>query len=291
FAEIAGGELLGGLVDVYPQKPAREQIYFRGSRYEELTGLKIELGEAERILRSLGFSDKADVEKDSLEAVAPTWRVDISLEEDLIEEVARIAGYDNVQNTLPGNSGAGAYLFGEEKRRSARHLLTGLGYNEAINFSFVNGETDELVGGVPDDARLALRNPIDETEAHMRTTLIGGLLRSVELNFNHGTRNVRLFEIGKCFTVLDNQEVDETERLALVATGARNENDWQAASARLDFYDLKGTVEAIFEVLGLPTPDFEPIESLSFLHPGRAAEIYLGTTEVGEMGQLHPRVA
>src|SRR5262249_22605190 len=126
--------------------------------------------------------------------------------------------------------------------------------------------------------------------AHMRTTLIGGLLRSVELNFNHGTRNVRIFEIGKCFTSIG-EAVDETERLALVATGARNENDWLAASARLDFYDLKGAVEGIFEVLELPTPVFELAQSPAFLHPGRSAQVYLGNTQVGEMGQLHPRVA
>src|SRR5215813_523140 len=202
IAEIAGGEVLSGLVDVYPAKAAsgrRRWIEFRRSRYTVLTGLQIELGEAERILRSLGFIVEADVENDRLRATAPSWRVDVSIEEDLIEEVARIAGYDKLKNTLPGSAGAGAYLPGEAARRAARMTLTAIGYNEAINFSFVNGETDETLSYPRGSGRLALLNPIDETQAHMRTTLLGGLLDALERNFNYGTRNVRLFEIGKCF--------------------------------------------------------------------------------------------
>src|SRR5215813_6034979 len=142
IAEIAGGEILSGLLDVYPTKAARHWIGFRRSRYSALTGLPVELGEAERILRGLGFTVEADVENDRLRAMAPSWRVDVSIEEDLIEEVARIAGYDNLKNTLPGSAGAGAYLPGEDARRAARLTLTALGYDEAVSFSFVNGETD-----------------------------------------------------------------------------------------------------------------------------------------------------
>src|SRR5262249_12884610 len=142
IAEIAGGEVLNGLVDVYPLKVERDWIDFRRARSTVVTGLKIELGEAERILRNLGFTVEADVENDRLRALAPLWRVDISIEEDLIEEVARIAGYDNLKNTLPGSAGAGAYLPGEDGRRAARLTLTAIGYDEAVSFSFVNGETD-----------------------------------------------------------------------------------------------------------------------------------------------------
>ncbi|MGH9769858.1 MAG: phenylalanine--tRNA ligase subunit beta, partial [Blastocatellia bacterium] len=210
IAEIAGGEVLSGLVDVYPLKIERDWIGFRRARYTAVTGLQIELGEAERILRNLGFTVEADVENERLRALAPLWRVDVSIEEDLIEEVARIAGYDNLKNTLPGSAGAGAYLPGEDGRRAARGALTALGYSEAISFSFVNAETDEVLCEVGDDARLALLNPIDETQAHMRVTLLGGLLNALERNFNYGTRNVRLFEIGKCFMDLEEERPSET---------------------------------------------------------------------------------
>jgi phenylalanyl-tRNA synthetase beta chain len=299
ISEIAGGEVLGGLVDVYPRKPERDWIKFRRARYISLTGLQIELGEAERILRSLGFTVEADVENDRLRALAPSWRVDVSIEEDLIEEVARIAGYDNLKTTLPGSAGAGAYLPAEDGRRAARRTLTALGYNEAVSFSFVNGEADEMLSDVGDDSRLALLNPIDETQAHMRVTLLGGLLNALERNFNHGARNVRLFEIGKCFMVMDEEEERplEVERLGIVATGARNEDDWRSAASnggdggRVDFYDLKGAVESVAEAMGLPALEFEPDEICDFLHPGRRAEVRLGREVIGQMGQLHPRVA
>jgi phenylalanyl-tRNA synthetase beta chain len=299
IAEIAGGEVLSGLVDAYPARVSRDWIWFRRSRYTVLTGLRIELGEAERILRNLGFTVEADVENDRLRARAPSWRVDVSIEEDLIEEVARIAGYDKLKNTLPGSAGAGGYLPGEGARRSARLTLTALGYNEAVSFSFVNGETDEILSEAGAGSRLALINPIDETQAHMRVTLLGGLLDALERNFNHGARNVRLFEIGKCFTDEAGERPLEVERLGIVATGARNEDDWLAAASsnggagagNIDFYDVKGVIESVAEAIGLPAVEFEPDETAGFLHPGRRAEVRLGGDTIGLIGQLHPRVA
>ncbi len=289
IAEVAGGKVLSEIVDVYPLKTARSPIRFRRVRYTALTGLQIELGEAQRILRSLGFEIEADIENDSLRAIAPSWRVDVEIEEDLIEEVARIAGYDNVKSTLPGTAGAGSYLAGEDRRRTARRALTVLGYDEAISFSFVNGEDNAIFSDAGN--QWALLNPIDETQSTMRTTLLGGLLRALEHNFNHGIRHVRLFEIGKCFIKSGNERPAEIERLALVATGARNEADWQGSSTRLDFYDLKGAVETLIESMGLPVIEIAPLEEISYLHPGRAAIISLGGEEIGRIGQLHPRVA
>jgi phenylalanyl-tRNA synthetase beta chain len=289
--EIAGGEIVGELTDVYPLPRERQPINFRRARYTGLTGLPIELSEAERILRALGFVVEADVANDSLTAVAPSWRVDVHLEEDLIEEVARIAGYDNLPVTLPGSAGAGAYLPGEIGRRAARRTLTSHGYNEAVSFSFVNAETDALLSQVPAAVRLALRNPIDETQAHMRTTLLGGLLKALEHNFNHGQRNVRLFEIGKCFMDEGDERPREIERLALVATGARNDNDWLAAATRLDFYDVKGAVEAVTAALNLPALEYQSTPDANHLHPGRSAQLHLAGNHVGQIGQLHPRIA
>ena len=291
IAEIAGGQVLSGLVDVYPQKAQTHKIKMRRARYQHLTGLQIELGEAERILRSLGFEVEAETDKDLLRAVAPTWRIDAAIEEDLIEEVARIAGYDKLKTTLPGSAGAGAYLPGENGRRAARRVLACLGYNEAVSFSFVNAEADARVSEAAESARLQLQNPIDETAGHMRTTLLGGLLKALEHNLNHGSRNVRLFEIGKCFLGVGDERPTEIERLALVCTGARNEADWQAASARTDFFDVKGAVESVIESLGLPPLQFSSAETIPYLHPGRAALLSLGNQLIGQVGQLHPRVA
>lgn len=291
IAEVAGGEVLSGIIDVYPGPQTREPILFRRARYRNLTGLEIEVGEAARILCALGFAVETVGEADALRATPPSWRVDVALEVDLIEEVARLAGYDRLPTTLPGGAGAGAYLIGEGGRRAARRALTAMGYHEAISFSFINAEADAIFNGSQDERELTLRNPIDETQGQMRTTLLVGLLDAVSRNVNHGTRQARLFELGKCFAPGDGAHPVESELLGLVATGARNEADWQRAAERVDFYDLKGAVEAVIESLGLPRGEYAPIETLSYLHPGRAAVISLGGKEVGRLGQLHPRVA
>jgi phenylalanyl-tRNA synthetase beta chain len=289
IAELCGGEVLTGMIDVHtpPVEPA--PITLRLARYKDKTGLGVELDEAKRILTALGLT--VETASDSLTAIAPSWRHDLAIEEDLIEEVARIIGFDKLQTSLPGGSGAGAYLPGEQGRRAARKTLTALGYHEAINFSFVNAESDAQLTTLADSQRLRLNNPIDATQAEMRTTLLGGLLDSLTRNLNHGTRNVKLFEIGKCFLQLGAERPTEHENLALVLTGARNETDWQAAAARLEFYDLKGAVEAIAESLNLPNLNFAPIRDIPYLHPGRAAVISLGSETVGHAGQLHPQVA
>jgi phenylalanyl-tRNA synthetase beta chain len=137
---------------------------------------------------------------------------------------------------------------------------------------------------------LILQNPIDETQSGMRTTLLGGLLRAVQHNFNYGTRNLRLFEFGKCFIKNGDEKPFEVERLSLVATGARNEADWLAASAEVDFYDLKGSLETVFEAMELAGIETVPAENVSYLHPGRTAIISLSGREVGKIGQLHPAV-
>lgn len=293
IAEIAGGEILSGLIDVYPLKPVRRAVTMRRARYEALTGLELELSEAERILRALGMTPETDVQAESVRATAPSWRIDIAVEEDLIEEVARVSGYEKLKTTLPGSAGAGAYLPGEPERRAVRQTLTAQGFNEAVSFSFVNAEADAAFSAVSAEARLLLNNPIDERQAQMRTTLCAGLLSALAHNFNHGTRNVRLFEMGKCFqqSAEAQERPLEIEKLGLVMTGARNESDWRRASERVDFYDLKGAIEALAESLGLGELAFKAMQNLSYLHPGRAAVISAGSSVIGCLGQLHPQAS
>ncbi len=307
IAELAGGVISDELLDVYPARQegkdaihaGRQAIPFRRARYQALTGLQVELNEAARILTALGMPTELDVASDSLTTVAPTWRIDINIEEDLIEEVARIEGYDKLRTTLPGSAGAGALLPGERERRGVRQALTAAGYHEAVSFSFVNAANDALFSEVSEAGRVELSNPIDVELAQMRTNLLGGLLESLARNFNQGTRNVRLFEFGKCFAHplagVDDERPVETEMLALVATGARNADDWQAAGTRLDFYEVKGAVETLAEVLSIRGLEFTSMEAdasaPAYLHTGRAALIMHAGHTRGRVGQLHPRIA
>jgi phenylalanyl-tRNA synthetase beta chain len=296
IAEIAGGTVSDELLDVYPGREAvqaaRQPIPYRRARYQALTGLTDDLNQAARILTNLGMPPvELDEAAQALKVLAPTWRIDINFEEDLIEEVARISGYDQLQTSLPGSAGAGSLLPGEGERRGVRQALTALGYHEAVSFSFVNAASDALFSEIGEAGRVFLSNPIDVGLALMRTNLLGGLLEALARNFNQGTRNVRLFEFGKCFAHADAERPQETERLALVATGARNADDWQAGAVRFDFYDLKGAVETLAEVLSIKDLEFSPAESAPYLHPGRAALISQTGHAIGRVGQLHPRIA
>ncbi len=287
IAELCGGEILSEIIDVRTEVQVRQPIILRPSRYLSKTGLSLDLAQATKILTALGF--EVTTSENSLTAIPPSWRHDMAIEEDLIEEVIRVIGYDQLITSLPGGSGAGAYLEGDDGRRAVRQTLTALGFHEAINFSFVNAEADAGLTTVSEAERLKLTNPIDSTQAEMRTTLLGGLLASLANNLNHGTRNVKLFELGKCFAnSASGERPIETEKLALALTGMRNETDWQAAATRLDFYDLKGAVEALLVSLHLPNISFQPATDVHYLHPGRAAVISCGDTVIGHLGQLHP---
>lgn len=289
--EIAGGEALGGIIDVHRAPAESKPIVFRRHRYRDLTGLEVSLEAAAKILRNLGLTVEEDAANDQLLAVAPSWRVDLSIEEDLIEEVVRVSGYDRLKPALSGGAGAGAYLKGERGRRAVRRLLASQGFHEAISFSFVSADEDRLLSRAPDEARLKLQNPIDETQDQMRTTLLVGLLDAVGRNLNRGTRNVRLYELGKCFEDVGTVRPREIERLGLVITGARNENDWEKANERVDFFDIKCALEAVIENLGKNPAEFNPTDSIPYLHPGRAAVISLDGKDAGIVGQLHPQVA
>jgi len=290
ICELAGGTLLKQAIDVYPQPIVREPVGLRYRRVRALTGLEVDKPEVERILLSLGFTIEPLLHEEEWMVLPPTFRTDISREEDLIEEVARHVGYDKIETTLPGWGGSGSYLVNEDRRRKLRQTLADYGFNEAISFSFVDGSRDELFRPGGADA-IELRNPIIENARHMRTNLLAGLLEAVARNFNFGTRNVKLFETGKCFFKNDSeQRPDERERLALVVTGLAREDDWKAQTETVDFYYLKGVIEALLDKLHLKDFYLERSAS-SYLHPGQSAALIFDGRTVGAFGRLHPRVA
>jgi phenylalanyl-tRNA synthetase beta chain len=286
IAEVAGGAVLKDAIDAYPAPIARACVRLRESRIERIAGIRVGITRAAEILRALDF----DVELlgDELEATAPTFRIDISCEEDLVEEVARYAGYDSIAATLPRWGGSGSYIPDESRRREIRRSLSLLGFNEAISFSFVNAERDGLFRAETRHP-IALANPIDVSEAQMRTSLSAGLLSAVHTNFNHGSRDVRLFELGRTFEYRDNERPFERDSLALVLSGAAAAGDWRE-NRDCDFYDLKGAVEAVLESLNISGFTIEPAR-VEYLHPGQTAKVTVDGYDVGIFGRIHPRVA
>jgi phenylalanyl-tRNA synthetase beta chain len=225
----------------------------------------------------------------------PSWRIDVEQEEDLVEEVARHTGYDKIGSELPPSSMSGEYQPSEVQQRSLRRALNAFGFDEAINFSFIQQENrfdliPSLRGHENDQPQLA--NPIIEEAAWMRSTLLPGLLNSIRHNFNHGNRDVRLFEIGRIFSISKPKELpDETLALALVATGGALEENRPQAERELDFFDLKGALEAAVNWMNLSPLTFTHGDT-RHLRVGQSALIKLGDgKEIGTIGRLAENLA
>ena len=255
-----------------------------------------------RILAALGFQEYEPQSNGALTFVAPSWRIDVGLEEDLIEEVARHVGYEKIASELPPSNFAGEYQPAERKRRALRRTLANQGFDEAINFSFIDAAHDaqfEFLSSlkIASDAQaespfVRLDNPILDDATRMRPTLLPGLLESVRHNLNHGNRDVRLFEIGRIFAGSAARELPvERESLALIATGGATEEGRAQASREIDFYELKGALEAACDAMKLGPLSFTR-GSVKHFRYGQAASIRLpdGIT-VGSAGRLAESLA
>jgi phenylalanyl-tRNA synthetase beta chain len=298
ICEIAGGVATEDAIDVYPNPLPARQVNFRPARVNSLTSLQVDTAEMFRILVALGFN-KDEVEKSATTFVVPSWRVDVALEEDLIEEVARHTGYDKIASELPPSNIAGEYQPAEMQRRALRRMLTHLGFDEAINFSFIDIAHDEqfetipaLVIGDNKGHFATLSNPIIEESSRMRQSLLPGLLASVRTNFNHGSRDLSLFEIGRVFANSAPGELpQERDALGLIATGGVEEEGRAAATKEIDFYDLKGALEAAIDAMKLP-PLVVSKASVKHLREGQAARVMLQDgTAIGSIGRLSESIS
>lgn len=322
ICDIAGGTAMIDSIDVYLQKIKQPVVSLRPLRVKTLTGLDVELSEVTRILAALGFSEQASEENDAanpsvknhsadliqqvstceaLNFVAPTWRVDIEREEDLVEEIARHIGYEKIATMLPAAIHAGEYQPNEKRKRRMRVALAANGYDEAISYSFIDAGTDDRFALVPnfvrddggEDRFVTLRNSIIEGATRMRPSLLPGLLQAVRHNFNYGTRDVRLFETGRIFAahVAQGELPLEREALALVAIGTATEAARVGTARELDFFYLKGALETVADALKCTALEFHA-GRVKHLREGQAANISLpDKTIIGSVGRLDETIA
>lgn len=297
ISEIAGGVATEDALDVYPNPLPARAVELRPERVETITGLQVETEEILRILTALGF-DLCDLREKSPATLAfniPSWRHDVAIEEDLVEEVARHTGYDKIKTELPPASLAGEYHSSETRKRALRRAMSGRGFDEAISLSFVELTDDfELI---PDFAErgpaglITLANPIVEGASQMRQTLLPGLLNSIRHNLNHGIRDACLFETGRVFAVSEPGQLPlEREAFALAGTGGAMEANRAQADRELDFFDLKGALESAVEAMNLPQLDFE-MAPAKHLRPGQSAAISISGARLGSIGRLGETVA
>jgi phenylalanyl-tRNA synthetase beta chain len=278
--DICGGQA-GGVTETLGVLPERHPVKLRTSRVHRVLGISLLSGQIAQILSRLGMDFQQHGEEFSV--TPPSYRFDIEIEEDLIEEVARVHGYENIQ---PAPIQARMSILPRiESQRPLAKLLQSMvvrDYQEVINYAFVDAAWERDLCG--NTAPIPLKNPIASQMSVMRSSLLGGLLESLRTNLARKQTRVRLFEVGGCFSKSANGYVQH-ECLAGLAYGSAQAEQWGVPSRNVDFYDVKGDVEALFSPLSLTFKALPHTAS----HPGRSARILLDGNEIGWVGELHPQ--
>ena len=287
--DVCGGEP-GPVDDQTLVLPERTPVTLRVARAERVIGMPLALRDCAEALRRLGFPVE---EGDGVLTVTPPpYRFDLQIEEDLIEEVARLIGFEHLPTTAP-QAPITARLRPESQRGrfALRHRIAALGYQETINFSFVEAEWERDLHGNADPIKLL--NPIASQMSVMRSSLLASLLQVLRFNLDRRAARVRVFEVGRVFlrdasvATTDHtvQGVHQPMRVAGLAFGEAEHPGWSGKGQRADFFDIKGDVEAL---LAPVRARFEPVEHPA-LHPGRAARVLVDGQAIGFVGELHPR--
>jgi phenylalanyl-tRNA synthetase beta chain len=295
--ETAGGELYGNAVDVMAKKLDQAPIALHLGEVRRILGAGPTTNEILRILRTLGFSVVPEQQADEFTVHIPSWRLDVEREIDVIEEIARVYGYDKFANTLPSFSGSVVELPNAGKDAKLRSMLLSLGYSEAVSLTFISHQDAETFAPVP---ALELANPLSEEASVMRTSLVPGVLGMIAYNLNRGTEDVRLFEAGNVFESGQGKSA-EAKRVCLAATESAlkkqlpqgsilDVSKGEDAAAAEAFRSFKGDVEQVigsfqFKSLTLDT------KTSDYYHPGRSARVLLDGATVAQFGQLLPAVA
>jgi phenylalanyl-tRNA synthetase beta chain len=286
--EIAGGSA-GPVVEASANVhlPKRLEIPLRRSRLKRVLGVSIADADVTRILNALGM--QVSVTDEGWTATPPSSRFDIAIEEDLIEEVARIHGYSNIPAQAPRGEITPATRHEDRVPvAQVRALLTARGYSEAITYAFIGEDVLQRWGLAADS--IALANPLSAELAVMRTSLLPGLVAALESNQKRQQSRVRLFEIGRSYIQGESAPI-ETDRVAAVVSGQVVSEQWGSAKRDVDFFDVKGDVESLFALTGLSASDFSiRAGGPAWLHPGRAATIVRDGVDVGFVGALDPRL-
>ncbi len=287
ISELAGGEF--GPITVAEKSellPKREAIELNQAQVDQLLGYKVESDFITDALTRLGC-DVTVTAQGQWSVVPPSHRYDMAIYQDLIEEVARIHGYDNIQISLPVIEAKLAKYQDQFELAQLRQTAVTLGYQEAISFSFADLKLEKQLN--PSVNPLALANPISSDLAVMRSTLLSSLIPCVQYNINRQQSRVRFFELGLRFDYQDAASIHDLKQiptLALIAVGAKTQESWHGKPQPMDFFDFKGDVEEILTAARVKA-DFVRSER-SWLHPGQSAEIMVDGQSIGYLGRLHP---
>ncbi|WP_221566347.1 phenylalanine--tRNA ligase subunit beta [Alkalihalobacillus sp. TS-13] len=293
MVELAGGEVLQGIVEAGPRFVDPETVIVRGERANKVLGTSIETNEIHEIFDRLGFS--YEHERDEFRVEVPARRPDITLEEDLIEEIGRIYGYDKIPTTLPeGATTTGGLTPAQSKRRKVRRYLESVGLYQALTYSLTTKEKANAYHGLATEeqpAYISVSMPMSEERAVLRRTMLPQLLEVVQYNQNRQLNDVAIFEVGSTY-LSDEKNLtklpNEHQKLAGAFSGLWHSHPWQQEKKPVDFYVVKGVLDGMFKKLGVSDRiEYQQAKRDGF-HPGRTAIVLLDGYQIGVVGQLHP---
>ena len=296
IAELGGGKIAKGIIDVYPGKKEPKAITLTPEKVKRVLGVGYSLDQIVNALTSLGFDCQTDGIK--VTTTTPYWRSDIKLDVDLIEEVARFYGYDRIPTTLftdpipvpEPNPALGL-------KKKIRYSLTGYGFQEVMTYTLTSLEMMSNVYAephAPEPMPPRVANPMTVDQEYLRPSLRPNLLAALAANRRHEDGGIKLFELGKVYRPSENGLPEEPESLCGIMSGSRVERSWRGGDGIFDFYDVKGAVEGLFNHLGVSV-SFENSQDEG-LHPARQAAIFLAgkggkKAKIGVLGELHPKVS
>ena len=294
MAELAGGSVASGRVDAYPAPRPLINIHFRPERCNAIIGIELARDRMAELFRNLAFNVVNNPDG-SLQVEIPTWRVDIEREIDLVEEICRLNGFDQVPATMP----VAAVVSDRPSRhqqlqRQVRDHFVSEGMNEIVTFSFISPDGADKLGLTAEDQRrcsIRLCNPLAEEQSVMRTTLLPGLLETASRNMSFRSLDLRLFEMRRIYVPTVGEELPcEPIWAAGLISGARYNEGWCQQQAEVDLFDAKAILEDLFASLQLDDIRWSAENPEAYYHPGKACRIFSGATEIGTLGELHPSV-
>lgn len=284
--DIVGGQP-GPVIHQYSETrlPSNPQVLLRKERIERLLGISVTVEQVSAILSKLEMI--VEEVSEGWKVTAPSYRFDINIEADLIEEIGRIIGYNNIPGTKE-NAHVSVASFSETEvsENQLRDLLVSHGYHEAVTYSFVSPELQLILH--PQQETLSLANPISSDMSEMRTRLLPGLIQAVQHNLNRQQPRIRLFETGLCF-IPDGDKLTQRSHIAGVITGLSESENWVGSKQSVDFYDIKGHLQNLMSLVDEELFEFKPGNN-EILHPGQSADIYFKGNVVGYIGAIHPAV-
>lgn len=279
--ELGAGEIVGGVVDVYPNKKERVRVPFEPERINALLGTNVSVEEM------LGYFKMLELDYDEAkqELIIPTFRQDLLRTADIAEEVARFFGYANIPTTLPhGASTMGKISFKQRVEDVAGEIAQFCGFSQAMTYSFESPKVFDklkLAADAEERKTVVISNPLGEDFSIMRTLPLNGMLNSLAINYNRRNKDVKLYELAKVYVPVEGEDLpDERVQFTLGFYGDG------------DFFTMKGVVEEFLEKIGMSArPEYDPEAGKTFLHPGRQAEILYKDTVIGYLGEVYPDVA